>query len=234
VTYVKMKGNACARAGIGSRKLILPEDTTTAQLIREIEALNSDPSVFGILLQHPVPKQIDERACFEAIDVEKDVDGVTCEGFGRMTMGLPAFGSATPQGIIALLDHYKIPIEGKRAVVVGRSPILGKPVAMMLLNRNATVTICHSKTPNLGEEIGRGDIVVAAVGRPKFVKAAWLKEGVVLVDAGYNAGNLGDTEWETAREKCDAYTPVPGGVGPLTIVTLIRQCIESAERKFAG
>jgi methylenetetrahydrofolate dehydrogenase (NADP+) / methenyltetrahydrofolate cyclohydrolase len=232
VTYVRMKGNACVRAGIESRKVVLPADTGTEALIREIEALNADPAVFGILLQHPVPAQIDERACFEAIAPEKDVDGVGCHGFGRMAMGLAAFGSATPEGIIVLLDHYGIPIEGKRAVVVGRSPILGKPVAMMLLNRNATVTICHSKTKDLEKLIGEADILVAAVGKPKFVKAAWLKEGCVLVDAGYNAGNVGDSEWEEAVPRCEAYAPVPGGVGPLTIVTLIGHCIDAAERKL--
>jgi methylenetetrahydrofolate dehydrogenase (NADP+) / methenyltetrahydrofolate cyclohydrolase len=145
-TYVKMKGNACGRVGIESQKIHLGETATTEELLAEIGRLNRDERIHGILLQHPVPKQIDERVAFDSIAPEKDVDGVTCLGFGRMAMGEAAYGSATPAGIMKILDHYKIPLEGKRAVVVGRSPILGKPMALMLLNRNATVTICHSRT----------------------------------------------------------------------------------------
>jgi len=145
---------------------------------------------------------------------------------------MDAFKSATPLGIITLLKHYNIPLEGREAVVIGRSPILGKPVAMMLLNENATVTICHSKTKDLPEVVRRADIVVAAVGKPEFVKADWVKEGCVLVDAGYNPGNIGDIDLKNAIAKCSAYTPVPGGVGPMTISSLIRQTVESAERKF--
>jgi methylenetetrahydrofolate dehydrogenase (NADP+)/methenyltetrahydrofolate cyclohydrolase len=230
-TYVKMKGNACSRVGMQSRRIELPEATTTTQLLSTIRSLNDDPEVYGILLQHPVPKQIDERAAFEAIALDKDVDGVTCLGFGRMAMGEHAYGSATPAGIMKLLDHYKITLEGKRAVVVGRSPILGKPMAFMLLNRNATVTICHSKTANLPEIIREGDIVVGAVGKPKFIKGDWIKEGAVVVDAGYHPGGVGDVDLEAAIPRCSAYTPVPGGVGPMTIATLIMQTMESAERR---
>jgi methylenetetrahydrofolate dehydrogenase (NADP+)/methenyltetrahydrofolate cyclohydrolase len=230
-TYVKMKGNACARVGMDSRRIVLPETTTTDELLATVDTLNKDPDVFGILLQHPVPKQIDERAAFDAIDLEKDVDGVTCLGFGRMAMGERAFGSATPAGIMKLLDHYKIDIAGKRAVVVGRSPILGKPMALMLLNRHATVTICHSKTQDLPAIIGQADIVVGAVGRPKFIQGAWIKEGAVVIDAGYHPGGVGDVDLEAAIPRCSAYTPVPGGVGPMTITTLIMQTMESAERR---
>lgn len=145
-TYVKMKGNACRRVGMESMKVVLPQSATTEQLLAKIDELNANPDVRGILLQHPAPKHIDERSCFERIALSKDVDGVTMLGFGRMAMGEPAYGSATPAGIMRLLAHYKIPLEGRHAVVVGRSPILGKPIAMMLLNANATVTICHSKT----------------------------------------------------------------------------------------
>lgn len=232
VTYVRMKGNACARVGMQSLKIELPEATTTQQLIDKIEELNRDDNVHGILLQHPVPAHIDEAACFNSIDISKDVDGVNTNTFGRMTMQLDAFKCATPYSIMTILKHYNIQIEGKEVVVIGRSPILGKPVAMMLLNENATVTICHSRTKDLPSIIRRADIVVAAVGRPKFVKADWVKEGCVLVDAGYNKGNVGDIDLENAIHKCSAYTSVPGGVGPMTINRLIYQTVESAEKKF--
>ncbi|HPU21615.1 MAG TPA: tetrahydrofolate dehydrogenase/cyclohydrolase catalytic domain-containing protein [Thermoclostridium caenicola] len=232
VTYVRMKGNACNRVGIRPLKIEMPEESTTEDVIRQIQTLNEDPDVHGILLQHPVPRHIDEMACFNTIDLTKDVDGVNTSTFGRMSMQMDAYKSATPLGIITLLKHYNIPLEGREAVVIGRSPILGKPVAMMLLNENATVTICHSKTKDLPDVVRRADIVVAAVGKPEFVKADWVKEGCVLVDAGYNPGNIGDIDLKNAIAKCSAYTPVPGGVGPMTISSLIRQTVESAERKF--
>ena len=231
-TYVKMKGNACTRVGMESMRLVLGEETTTEQLLDVIDGLNKNPNVHGILLQHPVPHQIDERACFDAIEAEKDVDGVTCLGFGRMSMGEFAYGSATPQGIMRICAHYNIELEGKHVVVVGRSPILGKPMAMMMLNKNATVTICHSRTQNLPEIIKNADIVVGAVGKPRFIKAEWLKDGVVLLDAGYHNEGCGDIDLENAIAKCSAYTPVPGGVGPMTINTLITQSVESAEKKL--
>jgi methylenetetrahydrofolate dehydrogenase (NADP+)/methenyltetrahydrofolate cyclohydrolase len=229
-TYVKMKGNACRRVGMESRRVELSRATTTEQLLREIDALNADRDVHGILLQHPVPPQIDERAAFDRIAPEKDVDGVTSLGFGRMAMGERAYGSATPAGIVRLLDHYEIPIAGRRAVVVGRSPILGKPVAMMLLARDATVTICHSKTRDLPEVCRTADLLVAAVGRPRFVGGDWIKEGAVVVDAGYHPEKCGDVDLEAAVARASAYTPVPGGVGPMTINTLILQTVEAAER----
>ena len=228
-TYVKMKGNACRRVGMESMKVVLPQSATTEQLLAKIEELNAHPDVRGILLQHPAPKHIDERSCFERIALSKDVDGVTMLGFGRMAMGEPAYGSATPAGIMRLLAHYKIPLEGRHAVVVGRSPILGKPIAMMLLNANATVTICHSKTQGLPEIVRSADIVVGAVGKPEFIKGAWIHDGAVVVDAGYHPGNIGDVELSAVMDRCSAYTPVPGGVGPMTIAILIAQTVATAE-----
>jgi methylenetetrahydrofolate dehydrogenase (NADP+)/methenyltetrahydrofolate cyclohydrolase len=236
-TYVRMKGNACARVGMGSLKIELPKDTTTEQLLRKIQELNANPDVHGILLQHPVPPQIDERTCFDAIAAEKDVDGVTCLGFGRMAMGEPAYGSATPAGIMRLLQHYRIELAGKHAVVVGRSPILGKPMALMLLNAHCTVTICHSRTRNLEDFIRQADIVVGAVGKPEFIKATWIRDGAVVIDAGYHtvhdqsgrARAVGDIELAPLVNRVSAYAPVPGGVGPMTINTLILQTLEAGE-----
>ena len=229
-TYVKMKGNACERVGMNSLKIELPSSTSTEELLKEINKLNNDPDVSGILLQHPVPSQINERACFDAINAEKDVDGVTCLGFGNMSMGERAYGSCTPQGIMRLLDHYKVDIEGKHAVVIGRSPILGKPMAMMLLNKNATVTICHSKTQNLDSIVKQADLVVGAVGIPKFIKSDWIKDKAVVIDAGYHPEQCGDIDLDGIIHRCEAYTPVPGGVGPMTINTLILQTVEACER----
>lgn len=229
-TYVRMKGNACQRVGMDSQKILLPEETTTEQLLSEIDKLNANPDVHGILLQHPVPSQIDERACFDRISLEKDVDGVTSLGFGRMAMGEEAYGSATPAGIMRILKHYNITLEGKNAVIVGRSPILGKPMAMMLMNANATITVCHSRTKNLDEVVSRGDLVVGAVGKPEFIKGSWIKPGAVVIDAGYNPGGVGDIQLSAVIDKCEAYTPVPGGVGPMTIATLIAQTVEAAEK----
>ena len=228
-TYVKMKGNACERVGMKSLKVELNEKTTTEELLVKIGELNDNPEVHGILLQHPVPDQIDERLCFDAIDIAKDVDGVTSLGFGKMAMNEPAFGSCTPQGIMRLLEHHEIEISGKHAVVVGRSPILGKPMAMMLLNKNATVTICHSRTKNLEEHLKSADIVVGAVGIPKFIQSKWVKEGAVVIDAGYHPEKCGDIDLEPLIDHCSAYTPVPGGVGPMTINTLILQTVEACE-----
>ena len=222
-TYVRMKQNACKRVGMDSIAVEMPEETTTEQLLGKIHELNSNPNCHGILLQHPVPAQIDERACFDAIALNKDVDGVTCLGYGRMAMSEEAYGSATPQGIMRLLSAYDIDLNGKHAVVVGRSPILGKPMAAMLLNANATVTICHSRTQNLADHIKQADVVVGAVGKPEFIKADWIKDGAVVVDAGYHPPGVGDIELEPLLGRVAAYTPVPGGVGPMTINTLILQ-----------
>ena len=229
-TYVKMKRNTCARVGMKSIAVEMLDTTTTEELLNKINDLNNDDNVHGILLQHPVPHQIDERLCFDAIDINKDVDGVTCLGFGNMSMGLPAFGSCTPAGIMRLLEHYEIEIQGMNAVVVGRSPILGKPMAMMLLNKNATVTICHSRTQNIEDIIKQADIVVGAVGIPRFIKHEWIKDNAVVIDAGYHPEKCGDIDLEDIQSKASAYTPVPGGVGPMTINTLILQTLQSAQK----
>ena len=231
-TYVRMKGNACERIGMDSLKVELPSATSTSQLLKEIFRLNQDSAVHGILLQHPVPEQINERECFDAIALEKDVDGVTCLGFGNMSMGEAAYGSCTPVGIMRLLKHYDIEISGKHAVVVGRSPILGKPMAMMLLNENATVTICHSKTQGLDKHVQKADILVGAVGIPKFIKSDWIKEDSVVIDAGYHPEKCGDIDLNKVEGKCYAYTPVPGGVGPMTINTLLMQTVEACEKSI--
>jgi len=232
VTYVHMKGNACRRVGMESLKIEMPGTSITEAVLNKIEELNNNKDVHGILLQHPVPEQVDEQLCFNTIALEKDVDGVNTTSFGKMAMGQKAFISATPLAILTILKYYNIPLQGKDAVVVGRSPILGKPVAMMLLNENATVTICHSKTQNLPEIVKRADIVVGAVGKPKFIKAEWIKKGAVVVDAGYNPGNVGDTDLEAIKHIASAYTPVPGGVGPMTIISLMSQTVEAAEKYY--
>jgi methylenetetrahydrofolate dehydrogenase (NADP+)/methenyltetrahydrofolate cyclohydrolase len=227
VTYVNMKQNRCHKAGIDTRHVSLPAATTT-EVVRAITTLSDDSTVHGILLQHPCPPQIDEPAAFEAIVPEKDVDGVTPHSFAAMAFGRPGFVSCTPGGIMRLLDAYGVDPSGRHAVVIGRSPILGKPVGMLLLGRDATVTYCHSKTQDLPSIVQSGDIVVAAVGRPEFVKGAWLKPGVVVIDAGYNAGNVGDVAFDEAAERASLITPVPGGVGPMTIALLMEQTVDAA------
>ena len=229
-TYVKMKGKACESIGMDSRRIELPASTQTAALLRIIDELNNDPNVHGILLQHPVPDDVDERLAFDRIAATKDVDGVTTLGFGEISFGLEAYASCTPAGMIRLMDEYKVPIEGKHAVVVGRSPILGKPMALLLLERNATVTICHSRTKNLEQHLATADIVVAAVGKPNFIRGESLKPGVVVMDAGYNAGNVGDADYESCFKKASYITPVPGGVGPMTIAMLLAHTVQAAEK----
>ena len=229
-TYVRMKQNACQRIGMKSIAVELPTETTTKDLLKKISELNANSDCHGILLQHPVPAHVDERVCFDKIALAKDVDGVTCLGFGRMSMNEDAYGSATPQGIMRLLKAYDIPLAGKHAVVVGRSPILGKPMALMMLNANATVTICHSKTQNLPEIVNTADVIVGAVGRPEFIRSEWIADGAVVIDAGFHPGGLGDIELGPLQSRASALTPVPGGVGPMTINTLILQCVEAAEK----
>ncbi|QQM39116.1 bifunctional 5,10-methylenetetrahydrofolate dehydrogenase/5,10-methenyltetrahydrofolate cyclohydrolase [Streptomyces liliifuscus] len=231
VTYVRMKQNRSRKAGIESRHVALPAGTTTNELIGTLTALSADPTVHGILLQHPMGHHIDERAAFEAIAPEKDVDGVTLASFSAMSFGLPGFASCTPGGIMRLLDEYDVDPAGKRAVVVGRSAILGKPVGMLLLGRNATVTYCHSRTTDLSAVVREADIVVAAVGRPRLIRGEDIKPGAVVVDAGYNPGNIGDVDFDGARERASLITPVPGGVGPMTIATLLAQTVEAATRQ---
>ena len=229
-TYVKMKRNTCARVGMESIAVELPETTTTEELLETIKSLNSNNEVHGILLQHPVPSQIDERLCFDAINIDKDVDGVTCLGFGNMSMSIDAYGSCTPAGIIRLIKYYELDIQGLNAVVVGRSPILGKPMAMMLLNMNATVTICHSRTKNINDIIKNADLIVGAVGIPKFIKSNWIKKDAIVIDAGYHPEKCGDIDLDNIEDVASAFTPVPGGVGPMTINTLILHTLQSAEK----
>jgi methylenetetrahydrofolate dehydrogenase (NADP+)/methenyltetrahydrofolate cyclohydrolase len=227
-TYVRMKANRCAEVGIRSRRIELDAEITTTEVVERIRQLSDDPAVDGILLQHPVPHHIDERAAFEAIAPSKDVDGVTRTSFATMAFDEGGFHSATPGGIMALLDAYDIPLAGKHAVVVGRSPILGKPVGMLLLARNATVTYCHSRTRGLADHVAEADIVVAAVGQPALIRGDWIRPGAVVVDAGY-ADNSGDVEFEAAATRASHITPVPGGVGPMTIATLLAQTIWAAQ-----
>ncbi|HEO8422378.1 bifunctional 5,10-methylenetetrahydrofolate dehydrogenase/5,10-methenyltetrahydrofolate cyclohydrolase [Niallia sp. FSL W8-0635] len=228
-TYVKMKGNACAKLGIESRKIHLDKETTTEQLLETINALNNDKDVHGILLQHPVPSHIDERKAFEAIKIDKDVDGVTSFGYGQTALGFGKYPSCTPAAIMKIMEHYGLEASGKHAVVVGRSPILGKPVSALLLNKDATVTTCHSRTLHVEEYVKQADIVIAAVGKPNFIQGDWIKPGAVILDAGYNKGNIGDVDYEACLENASAITPVPGGVGPVTISMLLKHTVDSAE-----
>ncbi|MFS4105620.1 bifunctional 5,10-methylenetetrahydrofolate dehydrogenase/5,10-methenyltetrahydrofolate cyclohydrolase [Streptomyces sp. PD-S100-1] len=232
VTYVRMKQNRCRTAGIVSRHVELPAETTTGELVGTLRTLSQDPAAHGILLQHPVGEHIDERAAFEAIAPEKDVDGVTFASFATMSFGGPGFVSCTPGGILRLLDAYDVDLAGKRAVVVGRSAILGKPVGMLLLGRDATVTYCHSRTRDLSAVVREADVVVAAVGRPRLIKGGDVKPGAVVIDAGYNPGNVGDVDFESAAERASLITPVPGGVGPMTIATLLEQTVAAAARQL--
>ena len=236
-TYVKMKRRRCESVGIQSIRVELPSDTTTDDLISRLDELNRDKAVHGILLQHPVPDHIDERAAFEAISPAKDVDGVTMQSFGVIAFDLPAgnfdgFGCCTPAGMMRLLEEHNVTIKGKHAVIVGRSPIVGKPMAMMLLAAHATVTICHSRTEQLPDIVRQGEIVVAAVGRPNFIHGDWIKEGAIVLDAGYNEGNVGDVDFDSAVSKASLITPVPGGVGPMTIAVLIDQTSLAAARQL--
>ncbi|GAB2331263.1 bifunctional methylenetetrahydrofolate dehydrogenase/methenyltetrahydrofolate cyclohydrolase FolD [Streptomyces variabilis] len=228
MTYVRMKRARCAKAGIESRFVSLPATTTTAELVETLQSLSQDAGVHGILLQHPVGPHIDERAAFEAIAPEKDVDGVTISSFGAMSFGLPGFASCTPGGIMRLLDEYDVDLAGQHAVVVGRSAILGKPVGMLLLARDATVTYCHSRTTDLAASVREADVVVAAVGQPRLIRGEDVKPGAVVIDAGYNPGNVGDVDFDTARARARLITPVPGGVGPMTIAVLLAQTVDAA------
>jgi methylenetetrahydrofolate dehydrogenase (NADP+)/methenyltetrahydrofolate cyclohydrolase len=231
-TYVRMKRRRCEDAGIKSLVIELPRDTTTEQLVAEINKLAADKSVHAILVQHPVPKPIDKRTAFECIPPAKDVDGVTAATLGRVILGLPAFIPCTPAGIMQLLDEYQVALDGAHAVVIGRSPILGRPMASMLINRHATVTLCHSRSRSLPSIVRNADVLIAAVGRPRFVQGGWIKVGAVVIDAGYNEGNIGDVDFDGAIEPCSLITPVPGGVGPMTIATLIDQTADAAAKQL--
>ncbi len=230
VTYTRMKRKRCEAVGMRSLKIELPATSSTAEVVEAVRRLGEDPAVHGILLQHPSPPHIDERAAFEAIPVAKDVDGVSFASFSRMWFGEPGHHSATPGGILRLLRAYRVPLEGARAVVIGRSAILGKPMAALLVQANATVTLAHSRTRELPDLVRQADVVVAAIGRPSLVRGDWIKPGAVVMDAGYNEGNIGDVDFAGAIERASLITPVPGGVGPMTIATLIDQTADAAER----
>lgn len=234
-TYVAMKRRACDRAGIASVVHTFEAGTSTERILECVQALNADPTIHGILVQHPLPAGIDESAVLAAVAPEKDVDGIGRASLGDLVKGEAAFTACTPQGMVTLLDRYQIPIEGKHAVVVGRSVILGKPMALLLLNRNATVTVCHSRTRDLAHHLRQADILVAAVGRPEMIIGDMLKPGAVVLDAGYNrvegrAHDVGDCHFDSCAAVASAITPVPGGVGPMTIATLLENTVLAAER----
>lgn len=230
-TYVAMKASRCQAAGIASRRLELGAPTTTPELVGVLAGLSADPEVDGILLQHPVPTHVDERAAFDAIIPAKDVDGVTRSSFAAMALGQPGFQSCTPGGILRLLDSYGVALRGSRAVVVGRSAILGKPLGMLLLARDATVTFCHSHTRDLPDRVAEADIVIAAVGRPELIRGTWIKPGATVIDAGYHPGKVGDVEFAGAADRAALITPVPCGVGPMTIAVLLAQTIDAANAR---
>ena len=230
--YVRNKKEACHYIGIQSFSYELPESTTEDDLLKLIQTLNEDEKIHGILVQLPLPKHMDEQKVIKAIKAQKDVDGFHIENTGALLVGAPGFISCTPAGIIELLKHYEVALEGKKCVVVGRSNIVGKPISLLLLRENATVTMCHSKTINLQEEIKQADVVVVAVGKAKFIKGYMLKEGAVVIDVGMNRdedGKLcGDVDFNSAQGIASLITPVPRGVGPMTIAMLMHNCVLAA------
>jgi len=236
--YVRNKGKAAEEAGIVSRQIDLPASTPEKELLDLVARLNEDDTVHGILVQLPLPDHIDESKVIEAIAPEKDVDGFHPMNAGRLFTGGVSFLPCTPYGILAMLDHEKVELKGKHAVVVGRSNIVGKPAAMLLLSRHATVTICHSRTQDLPSVVRTGDVVVAAVGRAEMIRGSWIKPGAVVIDVGMNrnaAGKLcGDVAFDEAKEVAGAITPVPGGVGPMTIAMLLQNTYEAALRRTSG
>jgi methylenetetrahydrofolate dehydrogenase (NADP+)/methenyltetrahydrofolate cyclohydrolase len=231
--YVRLKGRRCDEVGIASRVARLSTDCPTEKVVQHVRDLGGDSAVHGILVQHPVPRSIDRRVVFEAIPPEKDVDGATSAMLGRAILGLPALKPCTPAGIMQLLRFYGIELDGTHAVVIGRSPILGRPLASMLINAHATVTLCHSRTRTLPVLVRQADLIIAAVGRPRFVSGEWIKPGAVVVDAGYNEGAVGDVDFEAAVKMASWITPVPGGVGPMTIATLVDQTANAAAAQLA-
>lgn len=236
--YVRNKGRACEAVGIRSQEIRLSVETTEAKLLAEIDRLNADTQTDGILVQLPLPLQIDEAKVIEAIHPAKDVDGFHPYNVGRMVTGDPTFQPCTPYGVMKMLDHIDYDLAGKEVVVIGRSNIVGKPVAMMCLARSATVTVCHSRTRDLPEKIRQADVVIAAVGRPEFVQGDWIKPGAVVIDVGINRSEngtlVGDVDFEAAATKAAAITPVPGGVGPMTITMLLYNTLTSARQRAEG
>lgn len=238
LAYVNMKHKWAEKAGMEGESYEVDANTTQDELLSKIVELNANPLVHGVLIQHPLPKHLDEHEALMTLGAEKDVDGITPQSLGRLVADLPGFRCATPLGITKIIDHYNIPVEGKRAIVIGRSVILGKPMALMLLQRNATVTIAHSRTQNLPDLCREADILVAAVGRAEMIKGDWIKPGAVVIDAGYNKvegrqGDVGDVDFESAKEIASWITPVPGGVGPMTVASLLNNCVDAAEATLA-
>ena len=231
--YVRNKEKACEYVGINSRTLALPEETTQEELLNIVRELNEDDTVNGILVQLPLPKHIDESEVLLAINSTKDVDGFHPVNVGKMVIGEDTFLPCTPAGIIEMLKRSDIDIEGKECVVIGRSNIVGKPMSLLMLKENATVTIAHSRTKDLKEVTKRADILVAAIGKPKFVTADYVKEGAVVIDVGMdrdvNGKLCGDVDFESVEPKVSAITPVPGGVGPMTVTMLLVNCLRSVE-----
>lgn len=231
--YVRNKIASCVEVGIKSYHYELPEEVDEEEVVNLIEELNANKEVYGILVQLPLPKKFNERRVLAAINPEKDVDGFSSYQMGKLVLGEECFPSCTPRGIIELLHAYNIPLEGKKAVVVGRSNTVGKPMAIMLLKENATVTVAHSKTQNLGELTLQADILVVAIGKAKFIKENMIKEGAVVIDVGMNRvdGKLcGDVDFEAVKNKCSYITPVPGGVGPMTVTMLLKNTVDAARR----
>ena len=229
--YVNNKKKACEAVGFVSEEYALPAETTQEELLALVETLNSKPDISGILVQLPLPKHLDDKAVIAAINPQKDVDAFHAVNVGKIMLGEYDFLPCTPAGVMEMIHSYQIPVEGKECVVIGRSNIVGKPMGMLLLHENGTVTICHSRTKNLAEVCRRADILVAAVGIPKFVKADMVKEGAVVIDVGMdrdeNGKLCGDVDFENVKEKCSFITPVPGGVGPMTIATLMKNTLKA-------
>ncbi|HKL25557.1 MAG TPA: bifunctional methylenetetrahydrofolate dehydrogenase/methenyltetrahydrofolate cyclohydrolase FolD [Desulfuromonadales bacterium] len=235
--YVTMKEKACDQTGIFSDEYKLPAETTEAQLLALIDDLNRNEKIDGILVQLPLPDHIDENKVLEAISPAKDVDGFHPYNVGRLVTGNPLFQPCTPYGVMKMLERTEVDLTGKEVVVVGRSNIVGKPVALMCLARHATVTLCHSRTRDLAAKVGQADVVIAAVGRPEMIKGDWIKPGAIVIDVGVNRVGekklVGDVEYAPALERAAAITPVPGGVGPMTITMLLYNTVESARRRLA-
>lgn len=234
LAYVRMKRRWCEEAGIESGSYEVDASSTQGDVLEHIAKLNEDPRVHAVLVQHPLPPQLDESAVLLALGAKKDADGMTPQSLGLLVSDLPGFQCATPAGIMRLLEHYGVEIEGRHAVVIGRSVILGKPAGLMLLRRNATVTIAHSRTRDLPDLCRTADILIAAVGRAEMVKGDWIRPGAVVVDAGYNrvegrSTDVGDVEFESASKVASWITPVPGGVGPMTVATLLSNVVDAAE-----
>lgn len=235
IAYVNMKRKWAEAAGIAGEKYEITASTTQSELLELIECLNANPAVHGVLLQHPLPSQLNEQEALLTLGPSKDVDGMTPQSLGRLTADLPGFRCATPLGVTRILDHYQIDVTGKRALVIGRSVIVGKPMALLLLQKNATVTIAHSRSVDLPSLCAEADILVAAVGKPEFVKGEWIKPGAVVIDAGYNKVeghkfDVGDVDFQSASERASWITPVPGGVGPMTVAALLENAVDAAEK----